>query len=175
MTVAQGIDSSARAVDEVLARFGTHPLLLGALQGDFDHIPLNDNEAGTIFLIEVLEHMDNNFMAKAFDEMRRVLKEGGHLIVTVPNEENLEAKKIACPECGCVFHRVQHMQSFNRQSLAEMLHDHGFQVEFCKGLNFFDFSGDKLSRVTGFGRRVISIFRHSSPPHLLAIGKLHKY
>ena len=112
--------------------------------GTLDHTPLADGEAGAVFLIEVLEHLSPEFSTRAVSEMRRVLRPAGHLILTVPNEEDLGAQAVACPDCGRVFHHMQHVQSFSRQSLARLLQAAGFEVVFVAGLDLKSPSGDSL-------------------------------
>jgi hypothetical protein len=65
-------------------------------------------------------------------EIRRILKPGtGYLFVTTPNNENLEASTVFCPECGAVFHRYQHLRSFTIESLEELMRSHGFATTLC--------------------------------------------
>jgi len=141
--------------------------------GELHQMPLNDNEADTLFLMEVLEHLDPSFSNQVFSELRRVIKPNGILVITVPNEENLNANKMACPECGCVFHQVQHLRSFSVDTLTTLMKTEGFQPVFVKSLNFNDYSGDILQRIAGFLRKLLAPYRrhHSQNHHLIAIGK----
>lgn len=50
--------------------------------GDIHELPLNDNSVDGIFCLAVLEHVHNPF--KAMDEMYRVLRPGGRLLIYVP-------------------------------------------------------------------------------------------
>lgn len=50
--------------------------------GDIHSLPFENNSQDAIVCIAVLEHVENP--TKAASEMRRVLKDGGHLLVYVP-------------------------------------------------------------------------------------------
>lgn len=117
-----------------------------------------------------LEHMTPDFAATAFAEFRRALHVGGHLIVTVPNEEDLGANSVACPDCGCVFYRVQQVQSFSANSLAQVMRTAGFEVVFAFSLHLKYFRGTWLARSLGRARHRVRSWRHRPNPHLLAIG-----
>jgi SAM-dependent methyltransferase len=79
-------------VTQVNRRFAGRAGFLGALQGGFEQISLNDGEAGAVFLVEVLKHLELDDMGRVLAELERVLRPGGHLIITVPNKENLDAR-----------------------------------------------------------------------------------
>ena len=59
-------------------------------------------------------------------ECLRALAPGGRLFVTTPNGEDLDVERTICPECGCTFHRWQHVRSWTAQSLASRLSAVGF-------------------------------------------------
>src|SRR5207302_11461340 len=58
---------------------------------------------------------------------RSKLRPGGYLILTTPNNENLEASACICPECGCIFNRWQHVRSWTRGTLTRYLTEHDFR------------------------------------------------
>ena len=168
----KAIDVSAEAVAHVQKRFAGHPGFLGAFVGRPERLPLQDDEAGAIFLIEVLEHLTPDTAGLACAEFRRVLWPGGHLIVTVPNEEDLQANAVACPDCGCIFHRMQHVQRFSRESLSEWLVGVGFEPIFVARLHLKHFAGSWMIRPFGLLKHLARRLRHRSNPHLFAIARL---
>ena len=167
----KAIDSSAEAVASVQARFGGQPGFLGASVGRLDRLPLADGEAGAIFLIEVMEHLTPDLMAATYAELSRVLRSGGHLIITVPNDENLDANSVACPECGCVFHRMQHLQRYTAESLAQRLTAAGFEVVFAAGVSLKYFKGGWPVRAVGAVRHRVHRLRQRPSPHLVAVAR----
>ena len=63
------------------------------------------------------------------DTLHRVstlTKPGGLLIVTTPNNENLELQMSYCPVSNLLFHRWQHVRSFTRATLCELLNRFGY-------------------------------------------------
>jgi SAM-dependent methyltransferase len=167
----KAIDVSAQAVRRVQERFAGRPGFLGAAVGRLDRLPLQSGEAGAIFLIEVLEHLSPQDAATMCAEFRRVLQPGGRLIVTVPNEEDLQAGSVACPDCGCVFHRMQHIQSFSSESVSEWLRGAGFEPILVRSFHFKHFAGNWLTRPWGLIRHGVRHLRRRLNPHLLAIGR----
>lgn len=168
----KAIDISAEAVDHVRKRFAGHPGFLGATVGSLEKLPLQDGEAGAIFLIEVLEHLTPKTAAAAWMEFHRVLQPGGHLVVTVPNAEDLQANAVACPDCGCVFHRMQHIQRFSHELLSEWLRGAGFEPEFVAGVHLKHFARGWLITPLGLVKHLVRRLRQRPNPHLVAIARL---
>ena len=81
---------------------------------------------GAIFL-ETIEHLEAHDLAASLDELGRLVRPGGFLVVTAPNEEDLSASTVQCPDCGCMFHAVQHVSSWSAASLGGALRRHGFE------------------------------------------------
>jgi len=165
----KAIDSSAEAVALVQARLQGRPGFLGASVGRLDRIPLTDGEAGAVFLIEVMEHLTPDQTVVTYAEISRILRPGGHLIITVPNAEDLEANSVACPECGCVFHRMQHLQRFTAESLAQRMTAAGFTVAFSRGVALKHFTGGRPARAVGVLRQMARRLQGRPSPNLVAV------
>lgn len=82
---------------------------------------LKSESIDVCFLIEVIEHLDDLYLEKTLKEIQRVLKPDGKVIVTTPNNENLELSLNFCPNCGCIYHRVQHVRSWSKDSLKSKM------------------------------------------------------
>jgi len=105
-------------------------------KGGIENIPFGSEEFDTIFCTEVLEHLDNTILHKGLAEVYRVLKKGGYFITTVPYNEDLKAHEIFCPKCGSRFHRVGHIQSFNKKSMQSLLSKNKFKIIVNRSVPF---------------------------------------
>jgi SAM-dependent methyltransferase len=74
---AEGVDIDAEAVGYCLERGLTDVRL-----GEATKLPFADASFDLVTCLDVVEHLDDDIAA--FEEMRRVLRPGGHLLVTVP-------------------------------------------------------------------------------------------
>jgi 2-polyprenyl-3-methyl-5-hydroxy-6-metoxy-1,4-benzoquinol methylase len=144
--VAQGVqtwaldvsEASVQIVDNLLRH---QPAFLGAHRIGAVPTPLENNCADTVFLIETIEHLKDDALAATMREVRRLLRAGGHLIITTPNEENLAASNIVCPNCLCEFHRGQHVRAWSAQSLKVFVAGQGFAPLVCAPTYFADRAG----------------------------------
>jgi len=82
---------------------------------------IKDNSIDVCFLIEAIEHLDDATLDQTLAEIYRVLKKDGVLIITTPNCEDLSKSKFLCPDCGCKYHRYQHVRSWNNDTLLDKL------------------------------------------------------
>jgi 2-polyprenyl-3-methyl-5-hydroxy-6-metoxy-1,4-benzoquinol methylase len=89
-----------------------------------------------ITLIEVIEHLDDHYLALTFNNIRRLLQPEGFLIITTPNNEDLSKSYICCPETNELFHRWQHIRSWNTETLGNFLKPLGFKIHVLKETNF---------------------------------------
>jgi len=158
-------DSSHTSVAALHARLGGQPGLLGAAVSE-GRMPLADDSADAVLLIETIEHLDAATGQSLLGEARRVLRRGGHVVITTPHEENLRESEIICPNCHCVFHRMQHLRTFGVALLAATVEEAGFRTVVCRGTYFSPFRG--LHRALELVRRRVERIAN---PHLLYIGQ----
>lgn len=88
----------------------------------------SDGFFNLIILTEVVEHLDDAALEAMFNEAMRLLTPGGFLFVTTPNDEHLDENKVLCPDCGCFFHRWQHVRKWTHESLAQQLEQFSFMT-----------------------------------------------
>lgn len=127
-----GIEFSPEAVETARGRLrairsaGTVELVEGI------PTPLGDSSFDLVFFLETLEHLLENERTPTVAELARLVRPGGLLVVTVPNQEDLERAQVLCPDCGCEFHPMQHVSSWRPSSLAGLMRDHGFETVKAK-------------------------------------------
>lgn len=161
----QGVEISPKTAEMAANRLQRHPRFLGIILLKDLPMPLEENTFDAVFLLETIEHLLNDELEAVLAELRRILKPGGHIFVTTPNEENLTPGQVICPECGCIFHRGQHIRSWNRDSLNSLMNTLGFQTVFCKALTLRPAS--KLN----FLRDALTALRHHKKMNLIYIGR----
>ena len=88
---------------------------------------------------ETIEHLSDELLTQVVAEMRRLVRPGGIVLFTTPNDEDLELAMTYCPFCEAEFHKVQHVRKFTADSLRALLESHGFDVLFCQNINFHEF------------------------------------
>ncbi len=105
--------------ESLKARLSGRPAFLGTVA------PGEARGFDVVFVAEVVEHV----LDVQFDETMQTIvgsvRPGGLVIVTTPNNENLELGQCNCPTCGTLFHRWQHVRSFTSESLAETFRAYG--------------------------------------------------
>lgn len=94
-------------------------------------LPYEEETFDIILVTEVIEHLSDDILQKDIREWRRLLKKEGLLIITTPNNENLEKNMIYCPNCDCKFHRWQHIRSWNMDSIDKYFQKQGMKKFFC--------------------------------------------
>lgn len=140
LSLAKGIDihaldPSERAIQRLRGDMGLEDR---AQVGYAQAIPFRDSEFDVVVMSEVLEHLDDTALSSALKEVKRVLKPGGVLLITVPYRENLDANTVVCPDCGKVFHKVGHVQSFDKPRLCAILREEDYEITKLRVTTFVD-------------------------------------
>jgi len=129
-------------------------------RGMFEYADIPLDSFDTILSFHSMEHMNNP--ALVVSKMRKLLKQGGHVIVEVPNI--IEVVK-TIPYFS-VFH--QHINMFTRNSLINLFHQQGFKLESVlqeslailmvfsssNGNNFFDNVDMSNTYIEEFGSKM---------------------
>jgi SAM-dependent methyltransferase len=127
----QALDFSSASIQRVQEKFESHPLFRGATLATGLPTPLPDKSMDLVLSIEMVEHLFDEHLSPTFDEFHRILRPGGTLLVTTPNQEDLEASRVLCPDCGAYFHQYQHLRRWSAESLRQTLEAHGFETVTC--------------------------------------------
>ncbi|MDD5430719.1 MAG: class I SAM-dependent methyltransferase [Candidatus Pacebacteria bacterium] len=166
---SDGLDFSEESLKLAASRLGDSPYLGELILAKGIPTPVRNSSYDSVFFIETLEHILDEDLPNNLKELNRALKIGGHLIITVPNEENLDKSKVCCPDCGAVFHRVQHVRTFSAQSISELFKQYGFRAVFCKAVMF------RSPSALNFFRNLVQFFYgkfyKARYPHLLLIAE----
>lgn len=90
-----------------------------------------------VVMAEVIEHILDEQLDATLSRIAQLTKPAGVLIVTTPNNEDLELGMAYCPASNVLFHRWQHVRSFTAATLAELLARYGFDeiVTHCVEFN----------------------------------------
>ncbi len=159
------LDFSAESVAKATARAGGHPQFKGASHVTALPSALPPDHFDAVLLFEVVEHLKDEYLSGTLNEAFRVLRPGGVLVVSTPNQEDLNAATRFCPECGAVFHEWQHVRSWSVESLSHRLAAHGFTCRAAHTLDFRAHTG--MTKAVKFARRLLHGKRPE--PHMLAI------
>jgi SAM-dependent methyltransferase len=121
-----------------------------------------------IVCVEVIEHLDDAALAHVLADVRSLLAPGGIAVFTTPNAEELSKSMILCPASGEVFHRWQHVRSWNRETLPARLCAAGFSVDKVIETNMSMAGPASLSGVVKrFLKRLL--FNPPKTPHLACV------
>ncbi len=172
-------DFSPASVEALNARLKDAPAFEGCRRIETLPTPLPADSFGLVYLVETLEHLQADWVARTLGEVRRLLRPGGHVLVTVPHDENLDMGQVICADCGAVFHRVQHVNSYNESSLTTVLEQAGFGRVFCQPLHLWNWSEEGMRHARTLRarlRRLVQRLRGNrsaarSTPHLIYIGR----
>ncbi len=104
-----GLDSSKEALRHIRTE---------AIEGNINNLPFEDNSFDLVVCLETLEHLPQEVFIRGLFELQRVSKK--YIIVSVPNNENLDLSLEKCPACHCWFHPFFHLRSFNQNRLKEL-------------------------------------------------------
>jgi len=127
-----GADISESSIEIVNNRFNKDVNFKGIkklIEGEA--LPFESNSIGTVFLIETIEHLFEENLHTILNDVHKIMKKDGFLVVTTPNREKLEENEILCPNCECKFHRVQHIRSFDSGILRSTVEKAGFETIRC--------------------------------------------
>ncbi|MEM9714953.1 MAG: methyltransferase domain-containing protein [Pseudomonadota bacterium] len=142
-----------------------------AQTGYAQSMPFADGSFDAVVISEVIEHLEPTIMHASFDEIKRVLRSGGVVVISTPFNEKLSDGKVVCPGCGKQFHRMGHVQSFDKSRLADILKQHRFTNAKIKITTFVDW---KRSGIINFVKSTLRLAlakmgQQIAVPHLFAV------
>ncbi|TSC67989.1 MAG: type 11 methyltransferase [Parcubacteria group bacterium Gr01-1014_72] len=108
-----GIDSNKTAIDFCV----TAGLSKEVRCADAEHLPFSDNSFDTLFVLDVMEHVNND--DAAMKEIYRVLKIGGTLVLTVPAFQVLWTRSDE---------RSHHHRRYTKRQVVSMVRKNNFII-----------------------------------------------
>ncbi len=142
---------------------------LGTRVSTAEKVPIDHNAADGVILIETIEHLDESVLHSILNETYRIIKPGGWLAITTPNDENLAELETICPHCGCIYHSYQHVRSWHSESLKQYMIRMGFEEVVCRP-TLFSFFPPLFRPFHRLAYRILGM----KLPHLLYIGRKPK-
>ena len=138
-------DTYVRAVAE---RFKGEPRFRGAtlIQSLPSRLPTGHFDV--VFATEVIEHLRDDELDGMLAECKRVLKPGGRVFFTTPNEEDYDAAKMMCPDCGCIYHKWQHVRTWTVDNLRDRMEEAGLRTRVVKAVAWLNWRGKLMSLLT---------------------------
>lgn len=130
---------------------------------------LQDSSVDVVIIVEVIEQLLDSYFESTFSEVFRVLRPGGTLVVTTPNDEDLEKSLTCCPECMIYFHRMQHVRSFTEESLCRFLESKGFSDCRTETVNLAAFNDSSILNLLRRIKRKIGLGKQ---PHLVGFAQI---
>ncbi|NWF91930.1 MAG: class I SAM-dependent methyltransferase [Syntrophaceae bacterium] len=125
-----GLDRSIRAL-----RFSQKKFKFPLVNGDLNGLPFKNQSVGLIIAADILEHLDNDLIG--VQELHRVLKKNGVLILTVPAFERLWGTQDVV---------TAHKRRYTKKEILMKLRRVGFKVLRASYFNFFLFLPIFLAR-----------------------------
>lgn len=107
-----GIDISNNAVKNLNKKYGIKYKL-----GDIRNIKFKNSYFNVVLALDVIEHLNNTGVSTALQEIRRILKNNGILIISIPINEKKEDSI-----------RNKHLQNFSSRKLNNILSKYKFIV-----------------------------------------------
>jgi 2-polyprenyl-3-methyl-5-hydroxy-6-metoxy-1,4-benzoquinol methylase len=164
------LDFSADSIASIVRRAAGDPRFRDAIHVTALPTAMPAAAFDAILLVEVVEHLKDAYLEATLGESVRLLKPGGVLVVSTPNEEDLSQARRFCPSCGAVFHEWQHVRSWSVASLQSCLARHGFRLVQHRTTDYQAREANLGSRLAA-ARRALrrALGRPARNPHMLAV------
>ena len=166
-----GIDNNKMSVENIRQRFSFDPNFHGAYHAKDS---FQDLKADIIFSLEAIEHVLEGALPAYFKTLQSLLNDNGYLIISCPNDENIESAKVYCPISDTIFHPTQHVRSLNEKSIKKIIEAYDF--EFIKSFTMDlqdSFSYSKINWIKNMLRETkAKMWGYKlKKPHLIAVFK----
>jgi len=96
----------------------------GRCQADIIALPFPSRAFDIVCSLQVIEHIPPLAYRDSLSELCRVART--HVLVSVPNDEDIVARHVTCPSCQSRFNADLHMRRFDRETMRSLLEPFGF-------------------------------------------------
>lgn len=131
-----GIDFSAEIVKKLQDKYPDQKFInntVDTLDDNYDYV----------LVLEVIEHIVPSKIFDFLKYVRKVLRDKGTLIVTVPLNEDLRINTFVCGECGSFVNRMGHVRGYSFDLIKTELEIAGFLVTYSELIyeGYYGFKG----------------------------------
>ena len=141
----RGVDVSQEAIDFAKSHYQLDVCVAGA-----DNLPYDDAFFDVVFLKHVLEHLHEPIAA--MQEIRRVLKSNGRILITTPNTSSLGNRLFGRRWVN--YDPPRHLMIYNKKSLAYLFNATGIELLACHAPATNSSSVFRQSFLTAFNGRL---------------------
>lgn len=93
---------------------------------DLEHPEFGDFEKYDLVMsYDVLEHLRSNALQNAVNLIKAISKK--YIVINVPNNEDLELRRIKCSHCHTIYHPYGHINSFDLNKIVELFSNHNIK------------------------------------------------
>lgn len=140
-----GTDFTKKSLTRLNNKFNKYKFI----QADLTKLPFKPSSFDTVCLNEVLEHISPIDTFKVLDEIFKIVKKNGKVLISVPINENLEKMMPYNPN--------EHVRDYSEELLRYEVEEAGFKV-----MNIYRYSAfGKLYKIKSLVNRLLKI-RHSN-------------
>lgn len=127
---AAAYEPAEERASQIRQRLRDYPSFLGSI-GEKDQKAYD-----LLIMAEVIEHILDEQFDETLTHMASLVKKDRIVVVTTPNNEDLDLSSSFCPASGLWFHRWQHVRSFTPDSLCTTMERFGFDKVALHKLEF---------------------------------------
>lgn len=108
------------------------------IRGDIDKIPAKNNAFDAVLMLAVIEHIEPFNLRAVLDEVRRILKKNGKLIITTPTPASKPVLEFLAFKLGIISKTeiADHKRYYDLAELQVLLKNAGFKCELGKKFQF---------------------------------------